>query len=90
MGFKRLEPQDFVVSADAVESTAWSTNQPTLTTFFTSSVQAAGTSGNFYLSVYQTASNNNNAAIQFDIAYGNIKGSGSSYYNPTFENLTPA
>ena len=56
MGFKRLDAEDFVVSADAVQSTAWSTGLPTLTEFFTSSVQAAGTSGNYYLSVYQTGS----------------------------------
>ena len=51
MSFKRLDAEDFVVSADAVQSTAWSTDAPTLTTFFTSSVQKSGTSGNYYLSV---------------------------------------
>jgi hypothetical protein len=81
MSFKRLEAEDFVVSADAVQSTAWSTGLPTLTEFYTSSVQAAGTSGNYYLSVYQTSSNLSNTAVQFDIAYGNVKGSGSSYFN---------
>ena len=68
MGFKRLDAEDFVVSADAVQSTAWSTNSPTLTGFFTSSVQAAGTSGNYYLSVYQVAGNLDEAEVQFDIA----------------------
>jgi hypothetical protein len=90
MSFKRLEAEDFVVSADAVQSTAWSTGLPTLTEFYTSSVQAAGTSGNYYLSVYQTSSNLSNTAVQFDIAYGNVKGSGSSYFNDAFPKLTPA
>ena len=28
MGFKRLDAEDFVVSADAVQSVAWSTGAP--------------------------------------------------------------
>ena len=90
MGFKRLDAEDFVVSADAVQSTAWSTNSPTLTSFFTSSVQKAGSSGDYYLSVYQTASNVAGAAVQFDIAYGNVKGSGSNYFNQAYPQFTPA
>mgnify|MGYP003653979189 CR=1 FL=1 len=56
MGFKRLDADDFVVSADAVQSTAWSTNSPTLTDFYTNSTQLAGSSGAYYTSVYQTTS----------------------------------
>jgi hypothetical protein len=90
MGFKRLDAEDFVVSADAVQSTAWSTDTATLSTFFTSSVQAAGTSGNYYLSVYQSNPSFDGAAIQFDIAYGNKLGSGSEYFNNTYPNRTPS
>ena len=90
MGFKRLDAEDFVVSADAIQSVAWSTNSPTLTEFFTSSVQVAGTSGNYYVSVYQTASNLAGSEIQFDIAYGNKLGSGSQYFNVGIPKLTPA
>jgi hypothetical protein len=90
MSFKRLDAEDFVVSADAVQSTAWSTNSPTLTSFFTSSVQMAGTSGDYYVSVFQTASTAGGAAIQFDVAYGNVKGSGSAYFNSAFPQFTPA
>jgi hypothetical protein len=85
MAFKRLDPEDFVVSSDSITSTLWSTGAPTLTTFFTSSVQAAGSSGNYYLSVYQTASNLPTAAVQFDIAYADSLGSGSTLYNPIVE-----
>jgi hypothetical protein len=81
MAFKRFDPEDFVVSSDSITSTLWSTGAPTLTTFFTSSTQAAGSSGNYYLSVYQTASNLTPAQVQFDIAYANSKGSGSALYN---------
>jgi hypothetical protein len=82
MAFKRFDPEDFVVSSDSITSTMWSTGAPTLTTFFTSSQQAAGSSGNYYLSVYQTASNLSTAQVQFDIAYANSIGSGSALYNP--------
>jgi hypothetical protein len=81
MSFKTFDPEDFVVSSDSIVSTLWSTDSPTLTTFFTSSIQEAGSSGNYYLSIYQTASTDDNAAVQFDIAYADILGSGSDLYN---------
>jgi hypothetical protein len=81
MAFKRFDPEDFVVSSDSITSPMWSTGAPTLTTFFTSSIQAAGSSGNYYLSVYQTSSDLTTAAVQFDIAYANSLGSGSTLYN---------
>jgi len=90
MGFKRLDAEDFVVSADAVQSVAWSTGAPTLTAYFTSSVQAAGSSGNYYLSVYQTSSTLADAVVQFDIAYADVKGSGSEYYNNGIPSRTPS
>ena len=90
MGFKRLDAQDFVVSADAVQSTAWSTGTPTLTEFFTSPTQLAGSSGDYYTSVFQSSPTTAGAAVQFDIAYGNVKGSGSAYFNSAFPQFTPA
>jgi len=72
MAFKRFDPEDFLVSSDSITSTLWSTGTPTLTSFNTSSVQAAGSSGNYYLSVYQTASTDSTAQVQFDIAYADI------------------
>ena len=90
MSFKRLDAEDFVVSADAVQGIAWSTGAPTLTSFFTSSVQKNGTSGNYYLAVYQTSSDLSTAAVQFDIAYGNKYGSGSQYFNSLYPSRTPS
>jgi len=81
MAFKRFDPEDFVVSSDSITSTLWSTGAPTLTTFFTSSTQAAGSSGDYYLSVYQTASSLPTSTVQFDIAYADSLGSGSTLYN---------
>ena len=82
MAFKRLDPEDFLVSSDSITAPLWSTGVPALTQFYTSSIQAAGSSGNYYLSVYQTSSNLSTAQVQFDIAYGDALGSGSVWYNP--------
>lgn len=90
MSFKRLDAEDFVVSSDSITSTLWSTDSPTLTEFYTSSVQQAGTSGDFYLSVYQTASTETNALVQFDIAYADAGGSGSTAYNSAVPANTPS
>lgn len=89
MSFKRLDTEDFVVSSDSITSTLWSTGNPVLTAFYTSSVQAAGSSGDYYLSVYQTASNQTSAEVQFDIAYANSKGSGSLLYNSLVPENSP-
>lgn len=80
MSFKRLDAEDLVVSADSITATLWSTNVPIQTEFFTSSVQASGTSGNFYINIYQTSSTDPSATTQFNIAYGNKYGSGSLDY----------
>ena len=76
MAFKRLDPEDFVVSSDSVSSTVWSNNSPSLNTYFSSSTQKEGTSGPYYLNVYQTASDSDQAAVQFQIAYANKNGGG--------------
>jgi hypothetical protein len=81
MSFKRLDTEDFILSADSITAALWTTNSPTLTTFFTSSTQEAATSGDYYLSVYQTSSTLLGSEVQFDIAYGNKIGSGSALYN---------
>ena len=90
MSFKRLDAEDFVVSADSVQGIAWSTGAPTLTTFFTSSTQKAGPSGNYYLSVFQTSSLLSTSDVQFDIAYGNKYGSGSQYFDSLYQSRTPS
>ena len=92
MSFTQLAPTDFVISSDSITAPAWSSNQPTLTTFFTASSVATTTisAGAFYLNVYQTQSSANGAAVQFAIAYGNIVGSGSQWYNPLVAGVSPS
>ena len=89
MSFKRLDPEDFLVSSDSIVNTLWSTDTPTLTTFFTSSIQVGSSAGNYYYSVYQTGSTLSNAAVQFDIAYADSKGSGSVLYNNAVPGVSP-
>lgn len=89
MAFKRLDTEDFIVSADSITAPAWSAYTPTLSQMYTSSVQVAGTSGNYYLTIYQTSSTESSAEIQFNIAYGNQYGSGSLLYNAGINGLSP-
>ena len=86
MSFTRLETDDFVVSIDAVSSTLFSNDSPSLTTAFTSSAQQAGSSGDFYLNIFNTAAT---SSIQFAIAYGSSVGSGSTVYNAAVDGKTP-
>jgi len=89
MAFKRLDPQDLVISTDSVTSTVWSNNNPTLTGFFTSSTQVTSNVAQFYYSVYQTSSTDASAAVQFDIAYCDQTGGGSLLYNQLVPGVSP-
>jgi len=89
MSFKRLDPEDFLISADSITAPAWTGNVPTLTTFFTSSVQEAAASGDYYLSIYQTGSTLSDAAVQFNITFGNSDGSGSLLFNAGIDGKSP-
>jgi hypothetical protein len=90
MSFKRLEADDFVISSDSAAGVAWSTGNPTLSTFFTSSTQVASTSGKFFVDVYNTASILSGSAVQFSLTYGNVLGSGSTNYNQLVNGASPS
>jgi len=87
MSYKRFDPEDFVVSSDSITSTLWSSGAPTLTTFFTSSVQEASSAGDYYLSIYNTSSADQE--VQFDIVYCDSRGSGSTWFNPIVPGASP-
>ena len=78
MSFKRFDREDITLSAESIVQPAWTGQVTTLTSFYTSSNQTATTSGKYYYDVYQTASAATGAAVQFSLAYGNRKGSGSA------------
>jgi hypothetical protein len=92
MSFTSLSPSDFVISTDSVTAPAWSSNVPTLTSFFTSTpAQSTSITQNaFYLNVYQAPVGSTSASIQFAIAYGHQKGSGSLPYNALVPGVTPS
>jgi hypothetical protein len=90
MSFNRLSPEDFVVSSDSITSTLWSGGAVTLTNFYISSNQSAGSSGDFYLNVYQSNPiSSANSEVQFAIAYGNKAGEGSKWYNGAVPGASP-
>tara|TARA_B100000768_G_scaffold71378_1_gene68412 strand:+ start:725 stop:1846 length:1122 start_codon:yes stop_codon:yes gene_type:complete len=84
-----LDASDKVLSTDSVTAAMWSDNTPTLQVFQTSSAQVTSAVKEYYTSVFQTASTGVTAAIQFDIAYANSKGSGSVPLNPLVVGTTP-
>ncbi len=90
MGFKRFDPEDFVVSSDAVTSTVWSGFAPSLNTYHTSSTQKEGTSGPYYLNVYQTSSLADGAEIQFSIAFADSTGRGTVLFDASVAGRSPS
>ena len=90
MSFKRFDPQDIVISAESITAPVWSNSVIELSTFFTSSAQVAGASGAYYYNVYQTASDDATAAVQFSVAYGDIVGSGSLHFNLAVSGASPS
>ena len=88
MSFVRLDPRDVVVSADTVTAPVWSTNEPTLTSFYTSSTQQVGSSADFYAEVYATSSDA--ALVQFSVAYADELGSGSVDFNAGVTGISPS
>ena len=90
MGYKALTPDDLVISTDSVTSTAWSNNNPQLSTFETSSIQVATNTAQFYFSVYDLVTTNSQSALQFDVAYADKVGSGSIWYNSLVPGISPS
>jgi hypothetical protein len=86
MSFTRLDPTDFVVSADSVTAPAWSNNVTTLTSFFTAD---PSTTGSYYVDVYDGATSSPSASIQFSVAYGHYAGSGSAPLNSVVIGKSP-
>ena len=81
MAFKRLDPEDFIVSIDTVSQPLWSGNTNELSSFFTSSAQKLDRSGDYYLSIFNGSIGEATTETQFDIAFGNKTGKGTTAYN---------
>ena len=73
--YKRFQEFDQVTNKIEVVTTGlWSGDTGSLTSFYTSSTQVAGTSGDYYYNVYNTA---DTSSVQFAVAYGHKTGLGS-------------
>ncbi len=90
MSFKRLDPDDFLISADSITAGAWTGNNPTLTTNFTSSTQEGASSGDYYLDVYnEDPSLSTTSSVQYSVAFGDSAGSGSLLFDPGIDGKAP-
>lgn len=90
MSFKRLDREDFVVSAESIAGVAWSTGNPTVTDFSIQTSQKNSVSGKYYINAFINGQESDaNAPIQFAAAYGNIDGYGMSPFDPNVTGYTP-
>jgi len=90
MSFKPLDSEDLVISSELITAPVWTDYVSELKTFFTSSAQENSSPGAFYLDVYQTGSNLENAEVQFSVVYCDKKGSGSLLLNPSVPGISPS
>ena len=81
--FVRLTSDDIVINTEKVSTSTWSNNVNNLTTAHTSSTQASFTSatssGQYYIDVYNVATDSTSITpeVQYSISYGHKDGSGS-------------
>ena len=85
MSFSRYNTDDQVVSSETVVRGLWSGDSNTLDTFFT-----ASTYTEYYIDIYNGTPISNTSAIQFDIQFGNLYGSGSTPINPNVTGSSPS
>ena len=77
--YKRFGEFDKVnAKIEVVTTGLWSGDSGSLTTFFTSSTQAAATSAQYYYNIYETnPQTDEGSEVQFAVAYGHKDGGGS-------------
>jgi len=85
MSFSRYNTEDSVISAETVIRGLWSGDNNTLSTFATASGYTE-----YYLDVYNGDPALSSSAVQFDIQYGQINGSGSAPINSTVVGYSPS
>lgn len=90
MSYKRFDAEDVVVSAESITTPVWTGDKTNLTTFFTSSTQTGGNTGDYYYNIYNTASSIDGSRVQFAIAYGDKDGLGSIPFNVNVSGKSPS
>ena len=90
MSFKRLDPEDISISAESIVQPAWSSQATTLTDIFLSAGQIASNTGNYYYEVFDKATSDATARVQYSITYGHKTGLGSVPYDSTVPGKSPS
>jgi hypothetical protein len=85
MSFSRYNTEDSVISAETVIRGLWIGDSNTLSTFATASGYTE-----YYLDVYNGDPSLSSSAVQFDIQYGQISGSGSAPINAAVPGYSPS
>ena len=84
MSFVRFAQTDIVNDTARITTSTWSGNTNSLTSIFTSSVQAVlsspSSSGAHFIEVYDKAESDSTREVQFSVAYGHLAGSGSKHF----------
>lgn len=89
MSFVPFQPDDSVISSEAITAGLWTNNVFNLTSSFTSSVQQISDSGKYYLNVYNLLVGSSGSEVQYAIAYGHVSGSGSALFNGLVNEKSP-
>ena len=89
MSFKRLDNEDFVVSAESIAGVAWSNGSPTANDFEFRTAQRNEAGGKYYIDAYLIGNATNKTPIEFAAAYGNINGGGMAPFDPDVPGKTP-
>lgn len=93
MSYKRLQPEDITLSAESVVAPCWTGDTVNLNQIFSSSVQQASTTGNFFVEAYnknpQDADESDSAEVQFSIAFADKTGRGSKRFDSDVLSKTP-
>lgn len=87
MSFSRYATDDSVISSETVVRGLWSGDTYTLNVFLTASTNPGG---EYYIDVYNTDPTITGSAVQFDLQYGHVDGSGSVRINPLVPGYSPS
>ena len=91
MSFKRFDQEDIAISAESIVAPAWSGDVSTLTEFIYSGSQATISSGKYYYNMYSEGQQGNGTGeVQFAVAYGNRRGSGSVDFSTSEKGKSPS
>ena len=91
MSFKRFDPEDIALSAESIVTPTWSNQATELSTNIASGSQANLASADYYYNMYASTDGGfGTGDVQFAVAYGNRRGSGSFNFSSTEIGKSPS